>query len=123
MVSETDMLGAVGQLGELVPGGHGKIIDAVEAANEEITGGRFGNTASSRRLRRPAKAWMMNPFGSSEKRKPFGNPDTLLVIVARPGITIVTGTAVPVLVALKRLELCSFRCRRYAMPNPNQRRG
>jgi len=47
------VLAVVGQVGEVVSGGHGKVIVATDGANELITGGWFGRIAGSRAFRWP----------------------------------------------------------------------
>jgi len=54
VASPTVVFAVAGQLPELecVPGAHGIVIDAADAANAAV-GGWFGNIAGSRLLRRP----------------------------------------------------------------------
>lgn len=61
------------QESELVPGGHGKVIVAIEAESETV-GATFGGGGSPLGFRCPAKTWKMNPFGSSDGLKIVGNP-------------------------------------------------
>src|SRR5207302_6244574 len=98
VVKPTDVVAVVGHVAEVVSGGHGIVIVEVDAANELITGGWFGNTAGSRLLRCPAQNWNPKPLGSSDGTKPFGNP---LLVAARvvPGTITMPrpGTLTPVI--------------------------
>src|SRR6185295_6358811 len=61
------------QLLELVPGGHGRAIDVIEAETDDTTGGWF-TCGGIRSFLRPAQNWKMYPLGSSENAKPVGKP-------------------------------------------------
>ena len=83
------------QLVELVPSGHGNVIEALDAEAEPL-GGRFGGGGGVLRLRWPAQNWKMKPFGSSENLKPFGTPFVVAGLVV-PGTMIIPlpGTKTP----------------------------
>jgi hypothetical protein len=79
------------QVGELVPGGQGSVMLAIEAETETV-GATFGGIGNPRGLRCPAKNWKMNPFGSSEGLNAFGKPPDVtftlvdgITTIPRPG--------------------------------------
>ncbi len=73
------------QVVELVPSGHGSVIDALDVATVTV-GAWFGGGGSVRALRCPIQNCAMNPFGSSENLNPFGKPLVVAGTVV-PGMT------------------------------------
>ena len=68
-VRSTDRVALAVQVGELVPGGHGNVMVALEADTETV-GGWFGGGGGVLGLRWPAHSWKIKPFGSSEGSNP-----------------------------------------------------
>jgi hypothetical protein len=70
-IKSTERLALAVQLGELVPGGQGKVIEALDDDTETV-GGWFGGGGGILALRWPAQSWKIKPLGSSEGWKPAG---------------------------------------------------